>query len=204
MKNSIQLGVFAALAAVAGVIVAAFVFAPKTISVQSGTLLQQPRPIADFTLQGIGGQPFTRQSFEGHWSLVFTGFTHCPDVCPNTLALLKALTAKLEAASVPLQIVFISIDPERDKPKNLATYVRYFDSDFIAATGPNAELDKLARSIGFVYAKVPGATPESYTMDHSSALILINPQGQVAGYFSPPLNVEALAADFTGIIGKSS
>lgn len=203
MKNSIQLGVFAALAAVAGVIVAAFVFAPKTISVQSGTLLQQPRPIADFTLQGIDGQPFTRRSFEGHWSLVFTGFTHCPDVCPNTLALLKALTAKLEAASVPLQIVFISIDPERDKPENLATYVRYFDSDFIAATGPNAELDKLARSIGFVYAKVPGTTPESYTMDHSSALILINPQGQVAGYFSPPLNVETLAADFSSIIGKS-
>ena len=169
-------------------------------AIAGGTLLSSPREISDFTLTGDDGQPFTRKSLEGKWTVVFTGFTHCPDVCPTTLATLKRTVAQLGAVKDRLQVVFISIDPERDRPEQLASYVKYFDPSFRGATGPNAELDKLGRSLGFVYVKVPGTTPDNYTMDHSAALMLINPQGQVAGYFTPPLKAETLAGDLATVI----
>jgi protein SCO1/2 len=174
--------------------------APAT-QLGSGTLLPQPRVIGDFNLTGDDGKPFTKASLAGHWNLVFTGYTHCPDVCPTTLATLKSVASKLGPDADKLQIVFLSIDPERDRPEALERYVHYFDPRFRGATAPNTELDRLAPQIGFVYLKVPGTTPENYSMDHSAALILINPQAQVAGYFTPPLSADALAQDLSKLIG---
>jgi protein SCO1/2 len=103
-----------------------------------------------------------------------------------------------------VQFVFLSVDPERDTPESLERYVHYFNPRFRGITGPNAELDRLQPQLGFVYVKVPGPSPESYTMDHSAALILINPQAQVAGYFTPPLRADALAQDLSTVIGARS
>jgi protein SCO1 len=201
--NALILGTVAAVAAVAGLVVANFVFQPDEIpgvKVASGTLLPSPRPIPEFTLQGTDGQPFTRERFEGRWTVVFVGFTHCPDICPNTLGLLKTVHARLAETGQSLQVVLLSVDPERDSTDVLKRYVTYFDPSFIGTTGPTSELDKLGAAMGFVYMKSPGATPETYNVDHSSALILINPQGQVAGYFTPPLRVEPLVADLRGLL----
>ncbi len=203
-SKSLLLGVIAALAAIAGLVVAQFALAPKTVQIDSGTLLKSPRPIEDFKLVDSAGQGFDKSRLEGHWSLVFTGFTYCPDVCPNTLALLKSVKSQLDAAQVPMQVVFVSVDPERDTPEKLGLYAHYFDPTFIGATGPTAELDKLMRNLSLVYAKVPGDKPDSYTMDHSAALVLVNPQAQVTGYFLPPHRVDALARDLQKIAGTSA
>jgi len=198
--KAITLGVAAALAALAGLVVAQLMLTPKDIEIASGTLLKQPRAIEAFQLSDTAGAPFDNARLQGHWSLVFAGFTYCPDVCPSTLAMLKGLKGKLDAAQTPLQVVFVSVDPQRDTPDKLDRYVHYFSPEFVGITGSEAELEKLARSMSLVFAKVPGSTPDSYTMDHSAALVLINPQAQVAGYFLPPHHVDALSADLQRVI----
>lgn len=202
-SRGLSLALIALAAAAAGLFSASHVFAPAPSTqtpIRSGTLLPQPRPIPEFTLAGADGQPFTKAAFAGKWSVIFVGFTHCPDVCPNTLALLKNVRRGLAEQKKDLQVVLLSVDPERDTPKVLADYVRYFDPAFLGATGPKAQLDPLGSALGFVYMKVPGATPETYTVDHSSALILVNPQAQVAGYFTPPFKVEPLKDDLARLI----
>jgi protein SCO1/2 len=201
--KALTLGVVGAIAAIAGLVVAQFAFQPKNTRIESGTLLQQPRAIGDFALSDTAGAPFTKAQFENRWSLVFAGFTYCPDICPNTLALLKSVKKELDAGGHPVQVVFVSVDPERDSAAKLDQYVHYFDPAFVGATGSNEELDKLMRSLSLIYAKVPGATPESYTMDHSAALVLVNPQAQVAGYFLPPHRPQALSADLARVVGEA-
>lgn len=203
-SKSILIGLVAAVAAVAGLVAAQFAFAPKTIEIESGTLLEKPRTIAPFQLVDSSGKPFDHARLEGQWSLIFTGFTYCPDVCPNTLAVLKTVKAQLDAAKAPLQVVFVSVDPERDTPEKLGLYTHYFSPEFIGATGSGDNLDSLTRSLSLIYAKVPGSTAENYTMDHSAALVLVNPQAQVAGYFLPPHHIDALTRDLTKVITGGS
>ena len=131
---------------------------------------------------------------------MFAGFTTCPDICPTTLTLMKAVMDDLGPDAQKVQMLLLSIDPERDTPERLKSYVQYFDPRFKGATAPNTELDKLARAMSFVYTKVPGATPETYTMDHSSALMLVNPKGELAGFFTAPHRREALVADLKGLL----
>lgn len=201
--QSVLFGVVAALAAVAGLVVAQLHFGSKTPSIESGTLLSKPRPIAEFQLVDSAGHPFGRSRLEGQWTLIFTGFTYCPDVCPNTLAVLKGVKARLDEAKVPLQVVFVSVDPERDTGERLGLYTHYFNPDFIGATGNRDNLDSLTRSLSLIYAKVPGTTPDSYTMDHSAALVLVNPQAEVAGYFLPPHRPEALVRDLENVVRRT-
>lgn len=201
--KAIVIGVVAALAALAGLVAAQFMLSPKGIVLESGTLLKQPRAIEAFHLSDTAGAAFDNAQLQNHWTLVFAGFTYCPDVCPNTLAMLKALKARLDAAQTPIQVVFLSVDPQRDTPDKLERYVHYFSPDFVGVTGSEDQLEKVARSMSLVYAKVPGDTPDSYTMDHSSALVLINPQAQVAAYFLPPHRIDVLAADLQRVTGTA-
>lgn len=198
----LRFGLIAALAAALGLLLGVVMMKPKAVSIESGTLLQPPRELPAFALIGIDSQPFTNTSLQGHWTIVFVGFTTCPDVCPATLTTMKKVMANLGAEASAVQMLLLSIDPERDTPEKLKNYVQYFDPRFVAATGPNSELDKLGRAMSFVYTKVPGATPETYTMDHSTALMLINPEGQLAGFFTPPFRHDAMAADLTALLKK--
>lgn len=205
MPNSIRavtLGVAAAIAAVVGLLVASMLMRPGgPAALKAGTLLPQPRELPAFTLTDADGQPFGKDRLAGHWSVVFVGFTNCPDVCPNTLGVLKTVHAKLQEEQRPLQVVFLSVDPERDTPEVLGKYVRYFNPAFVGITGETAELDRVAAAMGFVYAKVP--MPQSYTIEHWSGLILINPQAQITGYFNAPVQPGTLAADLANVIPKA-
>ena len=198
--KAISIGVVAALAALAGLVVATLMSGSKNIELETGTLLKQPRAIEAFALKDSSGALFDNARLTGHWTLVFAGFTYCPDVCPSTLAMLKGLKPQLDAANTPVQVVFLSVDPQRDTPAVLDRYVHYFSPAFVGVTGSDDELEKLARSLSLVYAKVPGDTPESYTMDHSAALVLINPDAQVTAYFLPPHRVNELAADLQRVV----
>ncbi len=204
LKPSTVRALFLAIAAaLLGALAAHLWLAPPDVVLQTGTLLPEAREIGDFELTGEDGRPFTAADLKGRWSILFTGFTHCPDVCPTTLATLKNVAGRLNDDD-KLQVVFLSVDPERDSPEALATYVHYFSPRFRAATGPTSELDRLGAKLGFVYVKVPGRTPETYTMDHSAALILVNPAGRLAGYFTPPLRAEMLAGDLASLLKAGS
>lgn len=191
-SQSVLLGVAAAFALVAGLLAAQWWTRPAVTALASGTLLDTPRPLPPFQLLDEQGQPFGPEQLRGQWSVIFVGFTQCPDICPATLGLLAQALRALEAQRP--QVLLLSVDPERDSPERLRGYVRHFDPAFRAATGSIAELEQLGQALGFVFAKV--AQGESYTLDHSGALMLINPAGQLAGYITPPFSVSALAADF--------
>lgn len=207
-KSSSRFLLFAVLGAVAliaGLLVANQLHKPRPISLSAGTLLQQPRMLPEFQLVDENGAAFTRAQLQGRWTLVFPGFTYCPDICPTTLGLLKNVESQLgETAEGRLQVVLFSVDPERDDPARLKEYVTFFSPSFRAATAHEPELRKMAQALGVAYAKVPGATPESYTLDHSAALILINPDGALAAFFTAPLSVPALVADLRSLLESQS
>jgi protein SCO1 len=187
--------VVATVTVIIGVLVAIRTLEPPTVTVQSGVLLDQPRAIAEFSLLDQNGQRFDRSRLQGRWSVVFAGFTHCPDACPNTLGLLKAVDTRLRQDGADVQTVFLSVDPERDRPEQLQQYVSFFSPDFVGVTGDVAQIDALCRNLGVAYIKVPGTTDDDYTIDHTTALVLINPNGDVAGYLQPPFDVDALHRD---------
>lgn len=168
----------------------------------SAIVLPTPRALGAFQLADQDGAPFTPERLQGHWSLLFAGFTHCPDVCPTTLGVMKAVEQKLAAARLaPVQMIFLSVDPERDTSEALQRYVRSFSPTLVGTSGPKAELDKLTAALGLAYLKVEGAKPGEYSVDHSAALVLIDPQGRAAAYFQPPHRADTLASDLAKIIG---
>jgi protein SCO1/2 len=201
--NKSVLAVALGAMALVGGILAAVYFGNNgaaSTNISSGTLLQNPRTLPSFTLTDEKGQPFTQQNLLGHWTLMFPGFTYCPDVCPTTLGLLKTVQAQLGDQASKLQVVLFSIDPQRDTPEVLQRYVSFFSPGFKGVTTPEPGLQQLAAALGVAYIKVPGDVEGDYTMDHSSALVLLNPQGQLAGYFTPPFQVDALVKDLNALL----
>jgi protein SCO1/2 len=143
-------------------------------------VLAQPEPLPAFSLAGHDGKPFDNAALRGRWTFLFFGFTHCPDVCPTTLAVFAEAFPKLEGNA---RFVLVSVDPERDTPEALAKYLAAFHPAFLGATG---DIAALAESLGVVYAKVPGPAPGSYSVDHSSSVLLVDPQGRFYGVLAAP------------------
>lgn len=176
---------------------------PKHNKLQSGTLLDRPRPVAPFTLTGDDGQPLTRDDLSGHWTVLFAGYTFCPDVCPTTLAAVRAARDKLGDRAAQIHVLFLSVDPDRDTPDRLHTYVRYFAPDFRGATGNLETLQSMGNNLGFVFEKAPSPGGGGYLVDHSAALMLIDPQNRLAGYLTPPFEADKLAADFQRLLDST-
>lgn len=170
------------------------------IELQSGITLDQPRQLPDFELLDQHAGPFTRATLRDRWTLLFAGFTHCPDICPTTLATLADLDVRLQEAGRDVQVVFLSLDPERDDPARLGPYMEHFSPRFVGATGDLPEIDKLAAALGLAYIVVPYGD-DSYTIDHSAALVLIDPRARVTAYFKPPFQPDALVADLVQVVG---
>jgi len=158
----------------------------------SGTWLPSGKPIDAFTLRDTRGRAFTLAQLRGAPALIFFGFTHCPDVCPNTLAKLAALAGRRDVPAP--RVLFVSIDPERDTPEVLARYVHAFNPGFEGLTGEPSALRALAARFGVALNRVelPGG---DYTMDHSAVLFLTDRQAQIVAVFTPPFEVAALASD---------
>ena len=160
-------------------------------SLASGTWLPQAKLLIDFRLTDDAGQPFTTADLTRAPTLVYFGFTHCPDVCPTTLVKLAQLGK--QAAVPSLRVVFVSVDPQRDTPPVLSRYVHAFDPGFRGLTGSPEEIARVARNFGVAVNRVdlPGG---DYTMDHSAIVFLVARAGIVA-IFTPPFEAPALAAD---------
>jgi protein SCO1 len=158
----------------------------------SGTWLPRPKALDDFQLTDNSGKPFSLRDLQGKPTLVFFGFTHCPDVCPTTLV--KLAQVKKTVGITGLRVVFITVDPARDTAPVVGLYVRAFDPDFVGLTGDEKSIDRMAANFGVAVNKVdlPGG---DYTMDHSAVVFLLNTQGQVAGIFTPPFDTPRLVQD---------
>jgi protein SCO1 len=165
------------------------------------TLFDAPRPLPDFRLVDHAGRPFDRERLRGRWHFLFFGFTHCPDVCPTTLATLASVRAGLRdlPASDQPGAVFISVDPRRDTPKALARYLPHFDPEFVGVTGDSAAISALARELGVAVMVGAPAEDGGYTVDHTAALFLIDPDGAWTAVFGTPHVGNTIARDFRAI-----
>ena len=141
---------------------------------------------SEFSLVAHTGNPVTEADFGGTWQLVFFGFTSCPDVCPTTLIEVSAILEKLGDEADRVQPLFITVDPERDRPEVMAEYVANFDPRILGLTGSLEQIKQAAQAFRAYYAKVEqGGQPNGYTMDHSAFLYLMEPDGAYAAHFSP-------------------
>lgn len=161
-------------------------------------LLPEPRPLKTFNLTDHTGQPLGLKQLKGQWSFVFFGYTHCPDICPTTLGILKGVAMRLEAEPLPgrTQFLFISVDPKRDDIPHLKNYIDYFHKDFVAATGDRKGIDKLARQLGAIYMFEGDTDGDDYIVNHSASVVLIDPQGRWVARINPPHTVKQFHADY--------
>lgn len=164
---------------------------------ESGTFLPAPKPLADFNLVDTQGAPATLAALRGHPTLVFFGFTHCPDVCPTTLAVLADVQKQLLAQDTSLaglKVALISVDPERDTPAQLGSYIASFKGDLIGLTGSPPEIVNVSRNFGVASSKVD-LGGGNYTMDHSATVFAVDDAARVVAVFTPPFRAAALRAD---------
>lgn len=180
--------------------------APQTRIVR---LLPQPRDLPDFSLQQSDGTPLIPGELHGHWTLVFLGFTFCPDICPTTLTELAQAQKQWQSLpeAVRPRVLFVSVDPERDSPDRIGEYAHAFHPDTLAATGDIPSLERFATSLSLVFMKAPppaGAPADQYSVDHSAAIAVLDPQGRMAGVIPPPLDPQAIAADLLALTEATS
>ncbi|HEU4645086.1 MAG TPA: SCO family protein [Burkholderiales bacterium] len=208
MRNkSLELGSMLAAVALAAVLAGAWLAGidresssrARLLPDEVMTLLAEPKPLTDFALTDDRNRRFDLASLKGKWSFVFFGFTHCPDVCPTTLAELARARDQIVNSTVGaenIQFVFVSVDPNRDTVGKLGPYVRYFDASFVGVTGDNAQIANLAGQLGAFYevALTPGV--ENYSVSHSAALFLLDPQARQHAVFAPPLDAQAISGRF--------
>ncbi|WP_095080889.1 SCO family protein [Pseudomonas sp. Irchel s3h17] len=166
-------------------------------------LLPQSRNLPDVQMTNQDGQPVTVNELKGKWSLVFFGYTFCPDICPTTLAQLRQIKGELPAdAADKLQIVLVSVDPNRDTPQQLKQYLGYFDPQFIGLT-PNSveELQKVANAMSIPFIPADTSKP-NYTVDHSGNLAVIGPDGTQRGFIRAPLNNQKLVVQLPEMLKR--
>lgn len=199
--KGLPLWLVAIAALIGGIFTANYMLVPPaapTLS-QSTTQLVPPRELNAFELTDHHRTVFDLERLRGHWSFLFFGYTHCPDICPTTLSTLNAVAhniAALPNTPTAPQFIFISIDPARDTPEQLAKFVPFFNPLFLGVTGTQAAIDALTKQLSVVYFKVEAERPDGYLMDHSAALLLIDPQGRLHALMSPPFDPASMARDF--------
>ena len=196
--------IVAALALAVGFALSWFVASNKPVALEAGTWFgDQARALPEFELLDHNQRPLTRASLKGKWNLMFFGYTHCPDICPASLQTLSEMMGSIDDPDVSgaLRVYFVSVDPERDRPEVLSDYVRYFDPSFIGATAEMDRLTPLTRSLGIAHQIRNRAEGNPvYDVDHSSAIVLVNPQAEFAGLFGAPHDAMAMARDMTRIV----
>ena len=158
----------------------------------------------DFRLIDHTGKPRTLADFRGKAVLMFFGFTQCPDVCPTTLSDMRQVMQKLGADAGKLQVLFITVDPKRDTQEILAKYVPSFNSTFLGLYGDQAATDKVAKDFKIVHQIMEGKTPESYTVAHTAASLVFDPQGRLRLFVNYGMEVDKVTADIKLILKGTS
>jgi protein SCO1 len=175
-------------------------YSKPPLQLQQATILgESGRPMPDFELQDYDNRSFTRAQLTDHWTLLFFGYTSCPDVCPLTLTVLKDVYRRLEGTpyAQDTQVVFVSVDPKRDSLATLKRYVQHFHPSFKGVTGSEDQLQQLTKPLGIFY-QYQGAG-EDYLVDHSSAMLLVDPTGSLHALFSAPHDANVLSKNYVAI-----
>lgn len=175
------------------------VLSDSALRANNAFLFESVRDIGDFTLLDDNNKPFTLADLRGKWSLLFFGYTYCPDVCPTTLAQLNQFYTQLDKRYTgDTQIVFVSVDPARDEPAKLHEYVRYFNPQFRGVTGEFLALQKFATSLNIPFSKIPGGG-DNYQIEHGDSIAIVNPDGHYVGFFKSPHEVAKLLTNYRSI-----
>jgi protein SCO1/2 len=172
------------------------------VELSTGTFLSPSRKLPDFTLIDQQGRGFGAPNLRGHWSLLFFGYTNCPYFCPTTLTALAAMQTRLRAentATLP-QVIFISVDAKRDTPAQLARFLPNFDPGFIGVTAADQpSIEDVARKFG-VAVSIQPAADGNYAVDHTTAILVLNPDARITAMLTGPFSADALRADFQRIV----
>ena len=190
--------IVAALAMAAGIWAARAVLEHNSVQDElDATRFPEAREIASFSLIDHNNTVFDNSVLKDRWSFIFFGYTHCPDVCPTTLSILNSVAQKLGDLDEDIRFVFLSVDPERDTPEQLAQFVSYFNADFIGVTGTPEGIEQITRQLGVLHIRAqPEEGASGYLVDHSASVFLFDPDGRYHAVFSPPLSADAIAGDF--------
>lgn len=167
-----------------------------------GVLRPGPKQIQPFNLVDQNNKPFKLDHMKEKWTFMFFGYTFCPDICPTTMTALTGTVSKLKnnpEAAKDVQVVFVSVDPKRDSIEKLASYMGYFNKEFTAITGKRSELDALVSQTGAGYVIEPESAPGEYLVSHTSAIFLVNPDGELVASFSQPHYPATIAEQFEQI-----
>jgi len=165
-------------------------------------ILPQGRDVPKLTLTNQDGEPVQVDQLEGKWTLLFFGYTFCPDICPATLAELRQLRSQLpDEVREQLRPVLVSVDPARDTPEQLKQYLEFFGEGFLGLTGTLDDIQTLANGVGIPF--IPGDTSrENYTVDHSGNLVIIGPDGRQHGFIRAPLKVQKLSQQLPALLSR--
>jgi protein SCO1/2 len=176
------------------------IFSKEKMETYGGMFFDKPRIFRDPVLVDQYGKPFNKQSLTGKWTLVFFGFTYCPDICPTTMGILNKFYAELEkkGEAADVQVVLVSVDPARDTPEKLRDYVAYFNPAFKGVTGDFMELVKFTGDLNAGFTKVP-LEDGNYLVEHSGNITVINPRGDYHGLFRPPFDSLRLRMAFSSV-----
>ncbi|MDO6719011.1 SCO family protein [Psychrosphaera sp. 1_MG-2023] len=187
---NLKQNVLLVLAALISVCVGVFVFQyTSKIEFSETTFVYDPqRVIQPFELQDETNTVFTNDNLKGYWDLVFLGYLSCPDVCPMTLAKLSRILPELQKVSdKPVRIVFVSVDPKRDTPENMAKYIDYFGGNIKGVRAEHKNLFPFVRNLGLMYSIPDQEIEDGYFVDHSASIILVNPDAQIEAIFKPEI-----------------
>lgn len=167
-------------------------------------IYEPPRALKPFQLENTADGAISNDALTGQWTLLFTGYTFCPDICPTTLSDLKGIVPALqEQVSEPVKVWMISVDPQRDTLERLTQYVNYFGDAFVGVRGEHKDLFPFVRDLGLMYS-IPDEGEENYLVNHSAAIILVNPNGHRKAIFNashepgaiPVVDMQQLKNDF--------
>lgn len=200
-SHTLLIGAVAAAALALGAVASLLIARPEAPEID-GLLWPQSKALTAFALEDHHGKAFTLDRLRGRWTLLFFGYTHCPDVCPVTLSVLRnsvALMAEADADAEPPQVVFVSVDPKRDTIEHLAAYVSHFNPRFLGVTGSDVNLKAFVRQLGVLYLLTDADANGDYLVDHTAALFLIDPRGHLVALFQAPHAADRLARDIPRI-----
>ena len=193
LTQQLMLLLLAAFAVMAGMSLSRWIDNSST-TLEAATAYPTPRALPAFALVNQDGRDVERADLEGRWHLLFFGFTRCPDVCPLTLNVLAQATGE-DATALPVDVVLVSVDPERDPPARLKQYVNGFDSRFTGLTGTREAIEAFAEGVGVAHGKVPLGDEGNYTVDHTAAVFVVDPAARITALFTPPFLADAIRRD---------
>lgn len=167
-----------------------------------GVVFPEPQTVSDFALTAANDQTVHLSDFEGDYVFVYFGYTFCPDLCPDTLAKLALVRRELGDDAERMQVLMVSVDPERDTPERLAEYVSFFDDSFVGVTGTPEEIDAAGKPFGLYYEAHEGSSDSSYLVDHTARAFLLDPNGRLIVAYPYDASDEAILADMEYLLAQ--